>query len=103
MNELPQALGFGLIAATLGALYYAEWVRSRSLLQSWAMDNGYKIVQSEFRFFRKGPFFWTSSKAQTVYYVTVRADQGETRSGWVRCGGWWFGLMSSKTEVRCAN
>jgi hypothetical protein len=103
MNELPQALGIVLIAAVAGLAIYLQWSRSRSLLEGWATENGYEIVQSEYRVLSKGPFFWTSSKGQTVYYVTIRDGQGETRSGWVRCGSWWFGLMSNKTEVRWAN
>src|SRR5262249_36093276 len=48
----------------------------------------------------KGPFFWTSTKAQTVYYVFVEDSDGNKRSGWVRCGSCWFGLLSDNVEVR---
>ncbi len=74
--------------------------RSRSLLEEWAAENGYQILHSEYRNLFRGPFFWTSSKGQTVYYVKVRDSEGTIRTGWVRCGSWWLGLMSDKTEVR---
>src|SRR5262249_35973173 len=51
------------------------------------------------RNFFRGPFFWTSSKGQTVYRVTVEV-KGAVRTGWVRCGSWWLGLRSEQVEVR---
>jgi hypothetical protein len=74
--------------------------RSGSLLSEWAAQNGYRIIHEEYRYLRKGPFFWTTSKGQTVYYVVVLDSAGNKRRGWVRCGSWWFGLLSDKVEVR---
>jgi hypothetical protein len=67
--------------------------RSGSLLHQWADENGYRIVRQEYRTFFRGPFFLTTSKGQTVYYVVVEDQQGTRRSGWVRCGGWFLGLF----------
>ena len=44
--------------------------------------------------------FWTSSRGQTVYCVTVEDEQGNQRHGWVRCGSWLFGLLSDNVDVR---
>jgi hypothetical protein len=74
--------------------------RSSSLLHQWAARNGYHLIRQEYRTFFKGPFFWTSTKGQTVYYVVVEDARGNKRSGWVRCGGWWLGLLSDNVEVR---
>ena len=87
-----------LLLAVAGLAWHFS--RSRSLLEQWAMENGYELLHTEHRNLFRGPFFWTSSKGQTVYYVKVRDRNGATRSGWVRCGGWWLGLLSDKTEVR---
>jgi hypothetical protein len=73
--------------------------RSSSLLRRWAAENGYRILSQEYRVLRQGPFFWTSARGQAVYYVVVE-DAVQKRSGWVRCGGWWFGLWSDNVEVR---
>ncbi|WP_165231969.1 hypothetical protein [Aquisphaera insulae] len=73
--------------------------RSRQILDRWADRNGYEILEAEYRHFFKGPFFWRSSKDQTVYRVTVR-DKTGIHKGWVRCGGWWFGIMTDKAEAR---
>src|SRR3954469_4555687 len=77
-----------------------QFGRSQSLLDTWAAENGYHIIHKEYRNFFRGPFFWTTSKGQTVYYVTVQDKAGWTRSGWVRCGGWWLGLLTDHVEVR---
>ena len=71
-----------------------------TLIDRWAKANGYQILHSELRYFRRGPLLWTSSKLQWVYYVRIRNQDGHERSGWVRFGGFLVGLMSNKTEVR---
>jgi hypothetical protein len=74
--------------------------RARQILEGWAADKGYQIVSSQFRWLRRGPFFWTSSKGQMVYYVVVRTPHGRTRRGWVRCGGFFWGVMRDKAEAK---
>ena len=81
------------------AITWTFW-RSNALLYRWAERNHYRIVRKRFRWFRRGPFFWTSSNVQTVYYVTVEDTMGRPRTGWVRCGGWYLGLWSDKAEVQ---
>ena len=88
-----------VIFAVIFALVW-HFERSGSLLYEWAAQNGYHIIRQEYRYFRKGPFFWTSTEGQTVYYVIVEDSAGNKRRGWVRCGSWWFGLLSDKVEVR---
>src|SRR5262245_40079728 len=78
----------------------SHFSRSSSLLRSWADQHGLRIIRKEYRTFLRGPFFWTSSKGQTVYRVIVEDKLGNQRSGWVRCGSWWFGLLSSHVEAR---
>jgi hypothetical protein len=77
-----------------------HYSRSNEVLTQWAEQNGYRLLSQEYRHFAKGPFFWTSSKDQTVYYVTVEDRDGQVKRGWVRCGGYWTGLMSDRAEVR---
>jgi hypothetical protein len=95
-NVLPLALFF--IAAAAAIAWHCT--RSRSILEQWAADNGFELLSSENRTFFRGPFFLTTSKNQTVYYVKVRDREGKVRQGWVRCGGLFLGLMSDAAEVR---
>ena len=97
--------GFEVTALTgviIVAVVFAVWnlSRSRSLLDQWAEQNGFEIIHSELRSLRRGPFLLTTTKGQTVYYVTVRDINGVEHCGWVRCGGALLGLLSDKTEVR---
>ena len=87
-----------IILAVIAMVWHFR--RSRSLLEDWAAENGYRLLSSQYRNFSRGPFFWTTSKGQTVYRVTVQDRDGATRSGWVRCGSWWGGLLSDKVQVR---
>ena len=88
------------IVALMAVTMTWHFSRSRSVLEQWANRSGYQILHSEYRNFVRGPFFWTTSKGQTVYYVTVRDDTGRVRNGWVRCGGMFLGLMTDEAEVR---
>ena len=74
--------------------------RSREILEKWASDNGYQLIKSEFRWLRRGPFFWSSSKGQTIYYVTVQSPDGQIKCGWVRCGGFFWGILQQKAQVK---
>jgi hypothetical protein len=94
--EIILAGGFFIIAVVLIGFHYS---RSNSLLQQWAERNHYRLVEQEYRTFFRGPFFWTTSRGQTVYYVTVEDSQGKRRKGWVRCGGWLLGMLSNNVEV----
>lgn len=87
--------------AILVAVLSFWWTLSRgnAILQRWADQHGYEILSKEYCWFFRGPFFWRSSKNQSVYYVTIRDAEGTRRRGWVRCGGWVWGLMSDATEV----
>jgi len=74
--------------------------RSVELIEQWAVDNGFELVDARPRNFLRGPFFLRSTEGQSVYYLTIRDRSGITRSGWARCGGWWLGLISDSVKVR---
>jgi len=90
----------GFVIASIAVLILVwHYRRSQQLLNQWAARNGYQMLRSERRSFRRGPFFWTTSKNQVVYYVEVLDEQGNRRIGWVRCGGWWLGLLADHVEA----
>jgi hypothetical protein len=101
MNESIVTLWEPLVfLAVIGGIWIWAFSRSREMLNDWAQGNGCQIISSEHRWFRRGPFFWTSSKGQIVYYVTVRMPDGQTRQAWVRCGSFWWGIFQDKVEAR---
>jgi hypothetical protein len=101
MDSLLPVFAIAGLAVFAGLALWWQFSRSRSLLEQWAERNGYHILSRRYRSFFKGPFFWTSSRGQAVYHVTVEEKEGgRRRSGWVRCGGWFLGLLSDNVEVQ---
>ena len=45
------------------------------------------------------PAAWWPSQ-RMIYYVTVRDSAGRTRHAWVRCGGYFLGMLSDNMDVR---
>ena len=88
-----------VIAIFLVSIYW-RIARARSILQQWLEDNNFSEISREYRFFCRGPFSWTASKVQAVYYMRIRDQKGNDRSGWVCCGGWALGLWSNKVKVK---
>ena len=90
-----------LAVAALGVVIWVWTIRkSKRMVEEWARRQGLQIVSSEFRWWRRGPFFWKSSRNQTVLYVTVRMPDGSPRSAFIRCGNWWVGLFTDQLEVK---
>jgi acetamidase/formamidase len=83
-------------------LTYFTWSgrRAEALLQQWAVDHAYKIIERHRARFFQGPFFWTTAKGQVVFRVVVQDMRGQRRTGWVRCGSWLLGLLADKVEAR---
>lgn len=74
--------------------------RSQGILQQWAVRNEYLIIKAKYAYFFKGPFFGNTSRYQAVYRVLAQDNTGRIRSGWVCCGGWWFGMLRDEAQVR---
>jgi hypothetical protein len=81
------------------ALWGWHFSRSRKMLEQWAHANGLTLIGVERRFLRRGPFWWRTNKGQEVFRVTVRDGSGQVRSGYVRVGGWFLGLLSDQVTV----
>ena len=98
-----EPIGFVVLVIVVAAVAIAAWVwhlgRSRSLLEQWADAGGYRILASERRFLRRGPFFFTTAKGQEVFYVTVEDGSGRVRHAYVKVGGFFLGQFSDKVRV----
>ena len=87
----PELIILFVIACILASVVSTIWFfkRSHVVLEQWADEHGFTIISAERRWFRRGPFWWRTSKAQDVYFVTVKTDKGITQRGFVRCGSYW--------------
>ena len=90
------------IVLLLGAMVYLAWVwrrkRSEDIISRWAKENGYEVISAKLRLW-PGPFLFRRTEGQTVFRVHVRDGSGRERHGWLRCGGWVFGLLSNEAKV----
>jgi hypothetical protein len=88
------------VATALG-LWGRAWTlsRSRQMLTRWALENQYRLLNTELRELRRGPFLWTSSKGQIIYHIVVRTSDGQIQRGWVRCGSFLWGVSDERVEV----
>lgn len=98
--DATKAFWFLLILVSLCLILYWHARRSAEILQKWADDNGFEILEKSSRTFLTGPFFFRASHKQTVYRVTVGTKTGEVRTGWVACGSYWWGLCLNQAQVR---
>ena len=96
-GEILKAFAIVGLMGVMGFVIHLFIRRSQALLHGWAKEHGYEILDAEPRFFRRGPYGW-SSKNQVVYRVWVRDREGVERLGWVRCGSYWGGVFDDKVE-----
>jgi hypothetical protein len=99
MTHITDCVGYVVAVAVVFATVAWHFSRSRSMLRHWARRHNCEILSSEYRVFWRGPFFWTASRVQAVYYVKLREVDGCERIGWVRLGNWFFGLLSDESSV----
>jgi hypothetical protein len=99
-DALPIFLLVTAVLVIAGATW-RWWCSSRSndLIERWAERCHVRVVRCDYCWFWTGPFFLTTTKGQMVYYVTVQDAKGRTRRAWVRCGGWFLGMMSDHMDV----
>jgi len=94
MDNSILILGLTLIAVVIFLMYS----RAKSILQTWADENGYQILSSNPRFLGRGPYTYTLLGKQWVFHVVVRASDG-TKSGYVKCGSFFWGVIVNKAEA----
>jgi hypothetical protein len=100
------AIVAGVLCASLAISAFIAWswlfqVKAKSIVLKWAAEHGYEVLQVSSPFHTGAFSFWTTSRGQVVYFVTVRDGAGCERKAWVRCGSYLGSVLSSdKIEVR---
>jgi hypothetical protein len=80
--------------------FILQRTQSSNRLDQWADEHGYELLSVERRSTFRGGFSWTTSEGQEVFRVTVRDQNGEERSGYVRVGGHLLGQLSDRIDVK---
>ena len=99
MEPALYVLGFAALMGLAVAMMAWHFRRSRSIAEEWAQANGFELLEAERRLAFRGPFWWRTSKGQEVFRITVRDARGNVRSGYLRVGGWFLGLLSDQGDV----
>lgn len=89
---LTVAVGFGLI----------WWFRpsAEDNFQKWQTANNFEVIRRETVSAGQTPFPKLSmSKDETFYHVQVKTQDGQIKSGWVRCAGKFTALLSAPSEA----
>jgi hypothetical protein len=89
-----------LVLAFVAVAAYQYWwfVHSRALLRAWAAGNHFDLLKCRRPwFFIPWRMWFTTSKAQAVFQVTVfDPSVKRVRTGWVRFGSYWTGLLDDE-------
>ena len=99
MNGAAGLLLFVVVACFAIMFSVMRYDKGRQLLEDWARDNGYTLIECQRRTLFRGPYFLTTSKSQLVYQIVVEDAAGVRRSGYARVGGYMLGMLSDKVDV----
>jgi hypothetical protein len=94
------AIAIPLLVGLVVLNVYWVFRRSESMLKRHLHNSGYRLVNKQYRWLARGPFFWTTSKGQSVYRFVAEDVDGVRREGWARIGGYFFGLLSDRVDLR---
>ena len=79
---------FLLIASVLLVLaLFQQQDRASQIFSGWAEENGYRIVQIQYRRFFTGPYFRVRNGRQTICRITVEDKYKVLHHGWIRYVG----------------
>jgi hypothetical protein len=95
-------VGIAVMLAVLGvatAFQFAGNAKAKRIIDEWAGREGSTVTSKRF-LFGGGKFFWSRSKTQRVYRVTVQTREGFQRTADIKCGSYWNGMLSEKLAVK---
>jgi hypothetical protein len=98
MDNLFPVICLTLIFSGLYILLSLQYSSARSLLEHWAENNGYQILDRSLNYtrFPKTHFSSKQSKYDLVYYVALLDREHHRKNAWVRCPG---GIFPREVEV----
>src|SRR5688572_28349411 len=65
-----------LVISAFIALNWWHQAGAKSIVKKWAAEHGYTVLKFESPFHTGGFSFWTTSRGQIVYSVTIRDETG---------------------------
>lgn len=87
-------LVFGLIITL-----HVFWAKQR--IYQWALRNNLKINKCKWCLINIGPFsYFGTSGGQSIFKIEAMNKEGEVKMGYARVGGFFFGLLRKRVEVK---
>lgn len=83
------------------ALWMIRWQYSKAdvLLDNWATQNHYKLLEKENANFGDGPLGRRGAKTQVKYRIKVEDENGTIKTGLAYLGGENVGVLSNEVKV----
>ncbi len=70
-------------------------------IKQWARENGYRLRFCKIRLANIGPFsYFGTSSGQSIFRIEAVSYDGKIRAGFARAGGFFFGLLRKRVEVK---
>jgi len=94
-------VNFFTFVVILAAVFLGHVAWGKRRLKQWAGEQRLRILSSRYCFVNIGPFsqFGTSA-GQAIFRIEARDAAGNLKSGYARTGGFFFGLMRRRVEVK---
>lgn len=90
----------GAVLVGTGVIWKGRELRARVIADEWARAKGHTLLDSELLLVSTGPFSFVTLGARSVVRISVHDTRGKHRTGWLRCGGWLFGMLTSGAAVK---
>ena len=96
--DIKSLIPFVLVFLIMIALHIA-WAKYR--IKQWAIRNSYKILKCKICLTNIGPFsYFGTSGGQSIFKIEAINNEGKVRKGYARAGGFFFGLVRKRVEVK---
>lgn len=96
--KLASLIQFALLFLTVVILHIV-WAKHR--IKQWAERNDYVITKCKICLTDIGPFsYFGTSGGQSVFKIEALNTEGEVKKGYARAGGFFFGLLRKRVEVK---
>jgi hypothetical protein len=90
---------FIFIVVIISHIYWAKY-----RIKQWAARNDYTITKCKLCLAGIGPFsYFGTSGGQSIFKIEARNSKGEFKKGYARAGGFFFGLLRKRVEVKWEN
>jgi hypothetical protein len=103
-NNFPEFIFvFGMFVFLIFLFVWLDHIRSlrigTKILQDWAKENEYDLINLQLPILKFSPFFLNSSRRQRIFLVRIKTSNGNQREAWIRLGDFFSGLRIPSVKI----